>query len=1675
MATTSYSFPRAFEMESLESRLLLSLTTPNPLADVTVLKNAAATQINVSSVFSDTQTAVRITTDVSTFATQYFDVLLYDTQTPLTVANFLSYVTSGAYDTTFIHRSIPGFVIQGGGYMWSTLAHIATDPPVTNEPGISNLRGTIAMAKSPGDPNSATSEWFINLANNAANLDNQNGGFTVFGYVIGSGMTVVDAIASLTIVDGSDYGGAFTDLPVWGAGSNQYLVTTTMAKIPKWAATGTSWTTLSIAGNSNPALVTPSLSGGTLSLNYTSGAVGTSSITLRATDMLGNTRDEVFDVFVRQPASNIIVTTSGVTTTEAGGTASFTIRLGQAPTADVTIGLSSSDTTEGTVSPASVTFTPLNWSTPQTVTVTGVNDAIVDGTVGYNIITAAAVSADAAYNTVNAADVSLTNTDNDTASVIVTPTSGLVTTELGGTATFTVRLGTQPSANVSIGISSGDLSEGTVSAASLTFTTANWSTPQTITITGADDLIADGNVAYTIITQATSSADPFYNGVAAADVSVTNNNDNDAVGITVTPTSGLQTSESGNTDSFTIVLESMPVANVSIPITVSDPTEGFVLTKTVVFSPSNYNMPQTVTVCGVDDVVGDGSVTYAIFVGPASSADGGYNGLRGSTVAVTNSDDESPATPVGYWPMNDGAGTLATDSGSGASSGTLTGNVTWTAGQMQSGVSMAGDGAYISVPTNASLDMTDTITIGVYVKQDAAPTGPQVILKRAIAGQAGFTVEYYAAGGGYRMGLFINGTWRWSSAVPIVAGQWTHLGFTYDGTKIQAYQNGLLYGAAVAQTGAITPASGTDLWIGRDVANSAQAARYFNGAIDEAIIYGTALSPVQMQDLGRLHAAAQWDFNQGSGANVADISGNNNGGVINGSTWEVGYDGAGMEFTSGAAFVNAGTNNTLDATSALTLTTWVKQSALPTGPQVILKKATPGEAGYMVEYSIAAGGYRMGVFISGAWRWSNAVSIPLDQWTHLAFTYDGAQINAYRNGVAVGAAVAQTGQIVASTNELWVGRDVANPLDVTRRFRGTLDDVRVYTRAISAAEVAAISAGNPAAQWTLDAGAGATAADVSGSGNTGTIIGATWGGGQSGGGLSFNGTGNYIDAGNGVGLRATTAITLAFWVKQAAAPTGPQTILKKAVAGQAGYTVEYSVAAGGYRMGLFIGGTWRWSNALTIDAGKWTHMSFTYDGSTIRAFKNGLAAGSAVEQTGHIAVAANNLWIARDVANANDANRYFNGALDDIRVYTRALNTGDILAIGATGPVANWKFDAGSGTTAVDSTGQNPPASINGATWIGGISGSALNFSGGAYVSQSNNALLNPTAAITVAVWIKQAAYPTTSQTIVKKAVAGQAGYTIEYSMAMGGYRMGLFIDGAWRWSNAVQAVAGQWTHLAFTYDGSQITPYVNGRWTGGAQAVTGAITPASADLWIGRDVANPSDANRYFNGGIDDVRIYDRCLSAAEVQQISLPPAIAQWNLDATGGTTATDSAGSNTGTLTGGTWVSGHLGNGLSLNGSSYVNCGTASALNPTTGITLSAVVKQDTLPTTAQTILKKATAGQSGYTLEYNVALGGYRIGLFIGGAWRFSGVATIDVGKWTMITGTYDGTTLSIYKNGVLVSSVAQTGTITTSANPLNIGRDVANPSDATRFFTGAIDDVRVYNVGLTDSQVNLLAQ
>ena len=332
---------------------------------------------------------------------------------------------------------------------------------------------------------------------------------------------------------------------------------------------------------------------------------------------------------------------SGLTTSEVGGQAEFTVKLNAQPTANVTIGLTSDNTAEGRVSTNSLTFTDANYNQPQTITVSGVDDLVADGPQPYKIFTAAAVSTDANYNNLDPDDVTVSNSDNETPGITVNPTAGLTTGEYGSEANFTVVLNTQPVADVTIGLNSDNVAEGTVSTNSLTFTPANWNTPQQVTVTGIEDSIADGDIDYKIVTGAAVSTDANYSNRDVADVSLSNQ-DNDTAGVSITPTQTTAT-EGGVNGSYRIQLMSQPIDPVTITLTTGNQIGDLA---PVTFTANNWNIAQTVTVQAVDDTVVEGAhsgnITHSV-----GSTDTKYNAMvvPGVTVAITDN-DIAPPTPT---------------------------------------------------------------------------------------------------------------------------------------------------------------------------------------------------------------------------------------------------------------------------------------------------------------------------------------------------------------------------------------------------------------------------------------------------------------------------------------------------------------------------------------------------------------------------------------------------------------------------------------------------------------------------------------------------------------------------------------------------------------------------------------------------------------------------------------------------------------------------------------------------------------------------------------------------------------------------------------------------------------------------------------------------------------------
>jgi hypothetical protein len=423
------------------------------------------------------------------------------------------------------------------------------------------------------------------------------------------------------------------------------------------------------------------------------------------------------------PAKFVVTPTTSLSTNESGTSVQISISLNKLPVDDVIIKIISfSDSLEGTLDKTTLTFTRLNWNTAQVLTIVGVDDLVVDGDKNSILSFSAAVSKDTEFNGLTIDNLTVTNKDNDVLGIVTVSSTGLITSETVTNAAFTVQLTSQPTATVTIpSITSSNTAEGTVSPSTLTFTTANWNVPQTVTATGVDDALSDGNQTYLIQFSAATSSDSNYNGKVVSTVSVINT-DNETFGVTVGAISGA-TTEAGGTATFNVVLTSQSTSSVTIPISSSNTAEGTVSPSSLTFTSGNWNVPQVVTVTGVDDFVQDGNIVYTINLGPCSSSNSNYQGLVPSSVNVTNNDNDT----AGYTITPSAATMMVSDGGQLSSSFTIilnsqpTGNVTIPISSTLPGEVAFSSSNIIFTPSDWNIVQTITLT-GV---SDGATDGNQ--------------------------------------------------------------------------------------------------------------------------------------------------------------------------------------------------------------------------------------------------------------------------------------------------------------------------------------------------------------------------------------------------------------------------------------------------------------------------------------------------------------------------------------------------------------------------------------------------------------------------------------------------------------------------------------------------------------------------------------------------------------------------------------------------------------------------------------------------------------------------------------------------------------------------------------------------------------------------------------
>lgn len=398
-------------------------------------------------------------------------------------------------------------------------------------------------------------------------------------------------------------------------------------------------------------------------------------------------------------------------------------------------------------------------------------------------------------------------------------------------------------------------------------------------------------------------------------------------------------------------------------------------------------------------------------------------------------------------------------------------------------------------------------------------------------------------------------------------------------------------------------------------------------------------------------------------------------------------------------------------------------------------------------------------------------------------------------------------------------------------------------------------------------------------------------------------------------------------------------------------------------------------------------------------------------------------------------------------------------------PVAFWHFNENSGTTATDAqNGYN--GTINGATWVDGINGSALQFNGidGGVTVPYTSQLDFTGNQLSLVLWFKLNNIGNDGCFIfdrVKYILRIDAGGKITFAIYKPDWAS-ITSD----WTNRI--IDTDWHQVAATYDGSKMNLYVDGVLYKTAN-VTGNLNQSGSDVYIG----NQSSLN-FFKGIIDEVSVYNQALSAGEIADLyntSQNPGtgadqlMSEWKMDENSGTAVDDNIGSNNGTLVNATWTTGVEGNCLNFNGtSSNVSIPDNASLNLSQTVSLSAWVN-----TRENKTAKIAQKGDwDGYGLGQD-KWGGWQCHMRASDDNTYSltwGNGVPQYNEWYFVTMTYDGDRLKLYVNGQLKNSRTVGLPLHVNTRPFSIGSDNA----AQKFFNGLIDDVKLYGSALSQTQV-----
>jgi hypothetical protein len=1016
----------------------------------------------------------------------------------------------------------------------------------------------------------------------------------------------------------------------------------------------------------------------------------------------------------------------------------------------------------------------------------------------------------------------------------------------------------------------------------------------------------------------------------------------------------------------------------------------------------------------------------------------------------------------------------------------------------------ASKGDELTIPASEDFEVEE-FTLEGWVRPEEARELAPVVANTTTGPGAGPGYALFAGGDGGKHGhpeaFTTEGDEIAASAdqeAPLPNHAWTHLAATYDGSVVRLYVDGVLVDTSAADP--VAKLGEGSLQIGGD--EPWDEGGFFDGRIDELRIYDRALNagevaadmetPIATPKSGPV---AEWSFDgvEEGATTIEDQSGNGHTATIHGAKWSPhGRYGGAMELAGEEGeYLTVPESSDLDLTEGFTLEAWVRPEEGDNHWSPLIGKEIPGEEGLTdYAYYLYEGDWEEnrpgGSVLEGEYLHAGA-SLPIHAWSQVTLTFDGHTERLYVDGQLVDEGTGEAPPITEGELQIGGSSEQGNSLD------GRIDEVRIYGRGLNQAEVDAdvetpirTPKSGPLAAYAFDEGeeAGETVDDVSGNNHPATIEDGIRTKGRYGGAVEFDGLGGTecVTVPDALDLRVSEEFTLEAWVRPDNGVYGDPVVVKESGGKNAfglglGLGSEGTETAGG-----FIGhgkGTETAGGGIVHEK-TWSHVATTYDGSEIRVYVDGELVDTEEASTPPLA-GEGNLKIGCDGPDGQ-----FTGRIDEVRFYGRALNPGEVaydmeapLLTPKATPVADYSFDEENEETQADTSGDGHTATVEGAEWTEhGRYGGAMEFDASKedVLKIPASADLNFKEEFTLEAWVRPSGQTNEYAPLIDKQEGGGLGYFLYEGGSEPDVPVGAADPGHEHVHAHEPLPADTWSHVALVFVGNRTFLYVNGE-----EVQNGAALPLlgeEGELEIG----GSTDTADYFDGRIDEVRVYNRGLDEAEVSadmenpiQTPRQGPVAAFGFDEGEGTAAQDaSGGENAATIEGPSWANGRYGEALHFDGEDdCVSIAESDDLRFDEEFTLEAWVRPDVGSPAQEPIIVQEDGAVAEGEEPYAYALvGGGEASaagwMRIAGEHEYEGIygdGPLPENVWTHIALTDDGSQLRLYENGKLVREIAAP-VLTTAHGQISIGCDKTFGS----YFEGRIDEIHLYDRALSGSEV-----